>query len=165
VSLNLAHVCRRWRAIMFASSSRLDLSITVGPRKPGHIETILSGHLPILIDYSCLYHYGNCVDRRTSLAALFGACVPHLDIVIACSRPPFKGVVSSSENLSGRPIITFPYWRALTLALHVTDIPATFLGGPDQLDLRLQRLRLYGAPLASVSGLLLSSLHRPHFER
>src|SRR6267154_6383359 len=52
---NLAHVCRRWRAVMFASSSRLDLIIIVGPEKPGHIKTILSGPLPILIDYSHLY--------------------------------------------------------------------------------------------------------------
>ena len=41
VWFNLTHVCRKWRAIMFASSSRLDLGITVGPQKPGHIKTIL----------------------------------------------------------------------------------------------------------------------------
>jgi hypothetical protein len=37
---------------MFASSSRLDLNVVVGPVKPRHIKTILSGHWPILIDYS-----------------------------------------------------------------------------------------------------------------
>jgi hypothetical protein len=52
---NLAHVCRRWRAVVFASSSRLDLNITVGPEKPGYIKTILSGHLSILIDYVRMY--------------------------------------------------------------------------------------------------------------
>ena len=41
---------------MFASSSRLGLNIVVGPEKPGHIKTILSGHLSILIDYG-LCHY------------------------------------------------------------------------------------------------------------
>jgi hypothetical protein len=54
VWFNLTHVCRKWCAVMFASSSRLDL-ITVGPKKPGHIKTILSGHLPILIDYKCMH--------------------------------------------------------------------------------------------------------------
>jgi len=49
--LNLAHVCGKWRAIMFASVTRLDLGITVGPEKPGHIKTILSGPLPIFLDY------------------------------------------------------------------------------------------------------------------
>jgi hypothetical protein len=37
-------------------------------------------------------------------------------------------------------------------------IPATFLRGPDQSDLRLRRLtRLYGPSLASISGLLLTA--------
>ena len=55
--LDLAHVCRRWRAVIFASSSRLDLKITVGPKKPGHIETILrlSSPLPIFIEYKYLF--------------------------------------------------------------------------------------------------------------
>ncbi|KAI0275788.1 hypothetical protein BGY98DRAFT_1188227 [Russula aff. rugulosa BPL654] len=57
VWLDLAHVCRRWRAVIFASSSRLDLKITVGPKKPGHIETILrlSSPLPIFIEYKYLF--------------------------------------------------------------------------------------------------------------
>jgi hypothetical protein len=36
---------------MFASSCRLGLGIAVGPQKPSDIETILSGSLPIFIDY------------------------------------------------------------------------------------------------------------------
>ena len=32
---NLAHVCGRWRAVMFASSFRLDLNVIVGPKKTG----------------------------------------------------------------------------------------------------------------------------------
>jgi hypothetical protein len=43
---------------MFASSSRLDLGITVGPQKPGHIKTTLSSPLPIFIEYKCL-SYGD----------------------------------------------------------------------------------------------------------
>ena len=39
---------------MFASFSRLDLSIIVGPQKPSHINMILSSPLPILIEYKCL---------------------------------------------------------------------------------------------------------------
>jgi hypothetical protein len=51
VWINLAHVCRTWRAIVFTSSSRLDLGITIGPIKPYHIKTILSGPFPIFINY------------------------------------------------------------------------------------------------------------------
>ncbi|KAF8465134.1 hypothetical protein DFH94DRAFT_698908 [Russula ochroleuca] len=49
----LAHVCRKWRAVVLASASRLDLGVTVGPEKPDHIKTILSDSLPIFIDYDC----------------------------------------------------------------------------------------------------------------
>jgi len=35
VWIYLTHVCRRWRAVIFASSSRLDLGITIGPKKTG----------------------------------------------------------------------------------------------------------------------------------
>jgi hypothetical protein len=55
VWFNLTHVCRKWRTVIFASASRLDLSITVGPEKPGHIKAILSGPLPIHIDYKCRF--------------------------------------------------------------------------------------------------------------
>jgi hypothetical protein len=48
---DLTNVCRKWRAVMFASSCRLGLGIAVGPQKPSDIETILSGSLPIFIDY------------------------------------------------------------------------------------------------------------------
>ncbi|KAH9996109.1 hypothetical protein BJV77DRAFT_960841 [Russula vinacea] len=52
---NLAHVCRKWRAVMFASAYRLDLSIFVGPKKPGHIERILLGPFLILLDYKRMF--------------------------------------------------------------------------------------------------------------
>lgn len=52
---NITHVCRRWHAVMFASSSRLDLNIIVGPKKPSHIKKILSGHFSILSDCWSLY--------------------------------------------------------------------------------------------------------------
>ncbi|KAH9994205.1 hypothetical protein BJV77DRAFT_317035 [Russula vinacea] len=40
VWINLAQVCRKWRAVMFASYSRLDLGVTVGPKRPIHIKSI-----------------------------------------------------------------------------------------------------------------------------
>ena len=54
--LDLARVCRNWRAITYASSSRLHLGITVGPRKPVRIKTIPSSHqaLPILLEFKYL---------------------------------------------------------------------------------------------------------------
>ena len=154
VWLNLAHVCRRWRAVMFASSSRLDLSVTVGPQKPGHIKTILSGHLPILIDY--FSSYGPLEYITGSALWRMRAALRHRDRV---REIIFGGSGSAFGKFIRATNYHFPALESLVLYsyLYEPDIPATFLRGPDQSDLRLRRLRLYGASLASVSGLLLSA--------
>jgi hypothetical protein len=110
---NLAHVCRKWRAVMFASSSRLDLNIIVGPEKPGHIKTILSGHLPILIDYLRLYRPGDMTD---SALWRMRAALRHRDRVREIS---FRGWNVIFGNSSGQPIITFPHWRVLSFTFHL----------------------------------------------
>jgi hypothetical protein len=154
---NLAHVCRRWRAAMFASSSRLDLNVVVGPEKPGHIKTILSGHLPILIDYSHSYQArgitGSAIWRMR-------AALKHRDRVREISfggRDFIFGIFGIFVKATSYP---FPALKSLSLSFphgYEPEIPATFLRGPDQSDLRLRRLRLYGGSVASVSGLLLSA--------
>ena len=48
-----AHVCRRWRAVVFALASRFDLTITLGPQRPDDIETTLPGSMQILVNYRC----------------------------------------------------------------------------------------------------------------
>ncbi|KAI0269724.1 hypothetical protein BGY98DRAFT_280108 [Russula aff. rugulosa BPL654] len=164
VWFNLAHVCRRWRAVMFASSSRLDLSITVGPQKPRHIKTILSSPLPISIEYECLYG-----DTTGSALWRMRAALRHRDRVreISFGGPGFHSNRFATERVGiffGKFIRAtsyhFPALESLALYFlygHEPDIPATFLRGPDQSKLRLRRLRLYEAPLASISGLLLSA--------
>jgi hypothetical protein len=154
---NLAHVCRRWRAVVFASSSRLDLNIIVGPEKPGHIKTILSGHLPIIIDYQLPYGLG---DITGSALWRMRAALRHRDRVREISVVGFLvGKFIKATNYH------FPALKSLDLYFphgQKSNLPATFLRGPDQSYLRLRRLRLYGASLASVSGLLLSATALTH---
>jgi hypothetical protein len=160
VWFNLAHVCRRWRAAMFASSSRLDLNIVVGPKKPGHIKTILSSHLPILIDYRHFYGYG-LRDITGSAIWRMRAALGHRDRVREISisfgrrsRIIFKKFIKATTNCH------FPALESLVLDFSSgceLDIPATFLRGPDRSDLPLRRLTLYCGSLASISGLLLSA--------
>jgi hypothetical protein len=80
----------------------LDLGVTLGPEKPDHIETILSGPLPILIGYKCLY-------REITGSALWrmDAAIRHHDRVR--DRSPLKGRVPTSTNSSIRLIAPFPY--------------------------------------------------------
>jgi F-box-like len=153
---NLAHVCRRWHAAMFASTSRLDLNIVVGPEKPSHIKTILSGHLPILIDYSDPYGIITASALWRMRAAL-----RHRNRVREIS---FGGYGVTFKKFIKATNYHFPALESLVLSFPrfprdhgEPDIPATFLRGPDRSDLPLRRLSLYDASLASVSGLLLSA--------
>jgi hypothetical protein len=150
---NLAHVCRRWRSVVFASSSRLDLNIVVGPEKPSHIKTILSGHLPILIDYLCL----DLPDNTDSALWCMRAALRHRDRVREISLRGWDVIFGKIIRATN---YYFPALESLVLRFPYSnkpDIPATFLRGPDRFDLPLRRLRLDGAHLASVSELLLSA--------
>ena len=152
VWLNLAHVCRRWRAVMFASSNRLDLSVIVGPQNPSHIKTILSSPLPISIEYRCLYSNitGSALWRM--LAAL-----RHRDRVREIS---FEGSDTNFKKFFRATKCSFPVLESLSLCFgndYKQDIPVTFLRGPELSDLHLRRLNLDCLSLAPVSGFLLST--------
>jgi hypothetical protein len=157
---NLAHVCRRWRAVMFESSTRLDLNIVVGPKKPGNIRKILSGHLPILINY--LERYGP-LDTITGSALWrrMRAALGHRDRVREISISFEGGFGVMFDNfINATTNCHFPALESLVLYFPDEpegDIPATFLRGPDRSDPPLRRLGLYETSLASVSGLLLSA--------
>jgi hypothetical protein len=137
---------------MFASSSRLDLIITVGPYKPGHIKAVLSSPLPIFIKYNYLY-----ANITGSALWRMHAAIRHRDRVREIS---FSGQVVDVEKFIRAANCHFPALESLSLSFQYgrkPDIPVTFLRGPDQSDLPLRRLRLAGVSLASVSGLLLST--------
>jgi hypothetical protein len=137
---------------MFASSSRLDLIITVGPQKPGHIKTILSSPLPIFIDYKCLYG-----DITGSALWRMRAALRHRDRVREIS---FEGSNAAGfEKFFRATKCSFPVLESLFLRFGYFEqnIPATFLRGPDLSDLHLRRLSLDCLSLAPVSGFLLSA--------
>jgi hypothetical protein len=156
---NLAHVCRRWRAVMLASSSRLDINIVVGPEKPDNIKTILSGHLPILIDYLELW---NLLDIVTDNALWrMRAALGHRDRVREISISFGAGYGAMFDKfIKATTNCHFPALEILVLdfpSCLERDIPATFLRGPDRSDLPLRCLRLFGSSLESASRLLLSA--------
>ena len=150
---SLAHVCRRWRAIAFASSSRLDLGITVGPVKPGHIKTILSSPLPISIDYRFMY-------KGITASAIWRmrAALKHRVRNIA-----FSGASADFDRLFKDTKCSFPELESLLLefdyACELNVLDAVQGPGPYP---RLRRLRLEslngpGVSLASISGILSSA--------
>ncbi|KAH9994175.1 hypothetical protein BJV77DRAFT_313497 [Russula vinacea] len=70
----LIHVCKRWRTVMFAWSSRLDLCFLLKPKMGGNMKTILSRRYfppsPIVIDYNCQRDDVKSKDMGRMLAAL-----------------------------------------------------------------------------------------------
>ena len=150
VWFNLTHVCRRWHAVVFASSSRLDLSITVGPIKPEHIETILSSPLPILIDYKCMYQ-----DMTSSALWRMRTSLEQRARVRGIS---FEGSIGQFNELFIATNCNFPILESLVLRCEYhkeLDLPDTFLGGPDLSNLHLRCLKLERVSLTSVSRFLL----------
>jgi hypothetical protein len=145
---------------MFASSFRLGLNIVVGPEKPRHIKTILSGHWPILIDYRPPL-YGEKRDRDANRSAVWRmrAALRHRDRVREISIQGYGVIFRKFIKASNHH---FPALESLVLCFRSDkdppQIPATFLRGPDRPDLPLRRLKLYVGSIAAffASGLLSS---------
>jgi hypothetical protein len=136
---------------MLASTSRLDLGITVRPKIPAHIETILSASdpLPIFIDHP--------IDGTGSALSGIRAALEQHDRVREIS---FVGTSAWFEDIFRNTNCSFPILESLSLCsrngYEELKLPDTFLGGPDLSNLHLQHLRLEGFSLISTSGLLFS---------
>jgi hypothetical protein len=153
VWIDLAQVCRKWRAVLFASYSRLDLGATMGPMRPLHIKTILSGPLPIFIDY------------RLKTREITGSphwrlrnTLKHRDRVREIA---FQGCSSTDfDKFFKETNCAFPALESIYLRFPMDygqKLPDTFLGGPDRSYLHLRSLKLERVSLASISEVLLSA--------
>ena len=144
---------------MFASFSRLDLGITVGARKPGHIKTILSGPLPIFVYYDCVHKD----MTRSALWRMRASLKQHnrvRDISVA-------GTSSCFDKFFRATNCTFPMLEGLYLRSGRHDrvnIPDTFLGGPDLSVPHLRRLQLGHVTLTAISRLLFSASNLTHLD-
>ena len=156
---NLAHVCRKWRAIMFASSSRLQLGISAKPENIGDInlKTVLSDPLPIFINFKNT----NKDITSSALRSMRAALKRHRGRV---GEIAFEGVSAKFNEYFKRfskvTKCTFPALESLSMDFGYRDAPNlinTFLQEPDLSDLPLRRLRLRGVSFASISGLLSTS--------
>jgi hypothetical protein len=152
---NLTHVCRKWRAVTSASPSRLDLGITVGPYKPGDINTVLSSTLPIFLTYR---HESEAITRDIpGLLRMRDVLEHHRDRMREIA---FQGTTDNFDQFFKETKCDFPVLESLSLYFGRTCsrlIPDTFLGGPDLSHLHLRRLALSGPLFTSKSRLLSSA--------
>ena len=150
---NLTQVCGRWRAVMFAASFRLDLGFTMRPEKPGNIETLLSGPLPIFINFGYMYQ-----DTTGIILWRMRAALKHHDRVRGISFQWTSGGFNEFLKATNCP---FPILDSLILDVsrhsrHEPEpkLPDTFFRGQDPSDLHLRHLELYNFSLASISRFL-----------
>ncbi len=156
---NLLHVCRKWRAVLFASSSRLGLSFVLTPKRGGNIKTIISRHfppLPIVINYN--------YQRRLTTT---GMTKDMSRLLCALKLPDrIRGIDLYASSTNGELAKFFkamkcPFPALESLAIRNKDdqvlkIPAAFLKGTN-LHLRLRSLKLRSICLTSISQLLSSA--------
>jgi hypothetical protein len=149
VWFKLTRVCRKWRAIMFASTSRLDLDITVRPTKRNRIKAIPSEPFPIFVRYR---YYGR--DMTSSDLWQLRAALKQHDRVREIN---FFGPSDWFDEFFRNTNCSFPILESLSLETRLFEdvkIPDTFLGGS---YLHLRRLELEYNLLTSISRFLLST--------
>ena len=154
----LVHVCRKWRRIVLASPSRLDLSLVLIKHNPGKMQTVYTPRLPpipIRIDYDHSFRTMTNKDIDRVVAALRQRDRRVRGIV-------FKGGDLQQQQLEKvfkamkRP---FPSLERLEIYRSSLDdrklqIPPTFLRGSAP---RLRRLKLFPVSFKSISQLLSSA--------
>jgi hypothetical protein len=151
--ITLAHVCRRWRSVVFQSPQRLNLRLVCTPETPVRDTLDIWPPLPLVIrDY-------------------YDADQPAVDNIIAALEPNDRVCQISLDCLS-RPELEyvtdsaamqkpFPELTDLRLAMFVGEgpgpiLPDSFLGGTAP---RLRSLFLFDIPFPGLPKLLLSATH------
>ena len=146
----LAHVCRKWRNVVFESPRRLDLRVYCRPSTPVREMLDIWPNLPIVV-----WVHGHLEDVDNTIAAL-----EHNDRL--CGIYLWDLPNSHSEQVLATMQQPFPALTRLALGFRgeITPLdPDSFLGGSAQL---LQSLILRHIPFPGLPTLLLSATHLVH---
>ena len=145
--ITLAHVCRRWRSVVFQSPSRLNLQLLCTPKTPARSIQDIWPPLPLII---------HGYDNSTSSADNIITALEHNDRVCQITLSYFSSVESVTNSTAMQK--PFPELTHLRMFNYETEsiIPNSFLGGTAP---RLRELRLCNVPFPGLPKLLLSSTH------
>ena len=145
----LAHVCRRWRSIIFASPNFLDLRLVCLPGTRLELTSIWPP-LPIIIT-NAVYNGRNLKDFNPDVAIVHPSRIREINL-LGISRSQLQRLVTRMEE-------QFPALMRLVLSYkaHRYDVPALpdgFLGGSAP---RLQYFGLCRIPFPALPRFLLSA--------
>ena len=156
----LAHVCRRWRSVVFQSPRRLNLRILCTPETPARDALNLWPPLPLVI------YDPRDIPRHKSGLDNIVAALEHNDRVCQIEL----GCYSSSEleYYTNSAAMQKPFPELTHLQLHMYGfyrsqliVPDLFLGGNVP---RLRSLELAGIPFPGLPKLLFSATHLVHLD-
>ena len=151
--IRLAHVCRRWRDVVFQSPRRLNLRLVCTPERPvGNILEIWPS-FPLIIygDYAI---YSRPPSNDNTITAL-----EHNDRV--CRISLISLPVSKLEDIANSAAMQKPFPKLTNFLFHTFmddhgRLPDSILGGNAP---RLRSLILTGVTFLGLSKLLLSTTH------
>jgi hypothetical protein len=149
--ITLAHVCRRWRTVVFQSPHRLNLRLICTPKTPARDTLDIWPPLPLII-----HNVDDIFDDKPSSVDNIIAALERNDRVCQIK---LKRVTSSEfEYIMDSAAINKPFPELTHLRLSGTGLesilPDSFLGGTAP---RLRSLELDGVPFPAK--LLLSATH------
>ena len=154
----LAHVCQRWRQIVFASPHRLNLQILCAPGTPVRQNLDIWPALPLVIDYG----YGNSgayrharrftPDDKDSVIAV----LEHADRVCYVRLHVDVSQLDHMAAVMQKPFPMLTDLHILSMDRNASVLSAEFLGGSAP---RLQTISLQGIPFLALPMLLLSASH------
>ena len=145
----LAHVCRKWRNIVFESPRRLDLRVCCRPSTPVREMLDIWPNLPIIVWFDEQEDADNTIaalEHNDRICGIYLWQIPnsHPEQVLAAMQQQFPALTQLLLGFG-------PFGRE-TAPLH----PDSFLGGSAQ---RLQLLYLDHFPFPGLPTLLLSATH------
>jgi hypothetical protein len=149
----LAHVCRRWRQIIFSSPRRLDLQLICTYRTPVRKNLRRWPAFPINIDYSTSGNLDSKslapYDKSNVIAAL-----GHPDRVRRVRLSVTKLQLKKIATVMQRPFPALTHLWLSSKDSHVPILTASFLGGTAP---SLEEVCISGIPFPSLPTLLLST--------
>ena len=154
--ITLAHVCQRWRSVVFQSPRRLNLRLLCTPETPARDGLDIWPPLPIIIsDVLCTSDDGPAEVDNIIAALERNDRVCQIDLGRLTSSQ-LEYVTDSAEMQN-----PFPELTDLQLGIHVYDgpgpiLPDSFLGRTAP---RLRSLELFRVPFPGLPKLLLSATH------
>ena len=172
----LAHVCQRWRSVIFASPNFLDLKLVCGPRTrveladiwpplPIILRNMVDAPMPEEYDFGAaiVHHYRVC---EINLYHLSSSQLLRLASAMQDQFPELIHLMLDFDNYYGHPAPALPDGfsapRLQSLTLHFIPFPALpklLLSATDLVELTLVGIPQTGyfTPVALVTGLTVSA--------